>query len=101
LENDDDLQGLTNRPWCSGAAGPLWRNGGRGGAGNDQCAQNWPPLTAGKADKGLGDYSVITRDDGNLQWAYKGRPLYLWVKDTKPGEKTGDGVKDVWHVAKP
>ncbi len=68
---------------------------------NDQYAQNWPPLTVGKTDKGSGDYSAITRDDGNLQWAYKGPPLYLWVKDTKPGEKTGDGVKDVWHVAKP
>jgi predicted lipoprotein with Yx(FWY)xxD motif len=68
---------------------------------NDQCAQNWPPLTAGTTDKGSGDYTVLTRDDGSLQWAYKGRPLYLWVKDTKPGDKTGDGVKDVWHVAKP
>lgn len=68
---------------------------------NDPCAQNWPPLTAGNTDQGSGDYSVITRDDGSLQWAYKGRPLYRWVKDTKPGDKTGDGVKEVWHLAKP
>jgi predicted lipoprotein with Yx(FWY)xxD motif len=28
-------------------------------------------------------------------------PLYLWVKDEKPGDTTGDGVNSVWHVAKP
>ena len=32
-------------------------------------------------------------------WAYKGWPLYLWIKDTKPGDTTGDGVGGVWHTA--
>jgi predicted lipoprotein with Yx(FWY)xxD motif len=27
-------------------------------------------------------------------------PLYLWVKDTKPGDMTGDGVNGVWNTAK-
>lgn len=44
---------------------------------------------------------TITRDDGAKQWAYKGKPLYLWTKDTKPGDKTGDGVNGVWKIAKP
>ena len=48
-----------------------------------------------------GDYSVITRDDGGRQIAYKGKPLYYWIKDTKPGEKTGDGFNKVWRVATP
>jgi predicted lipoprotein with Yx(FWY)xxD motif len=48
-----------------------------------------------------GDYSLITRDDGAVQWAYKGKPLYLWVKDKSPGEMSGDGVNKVWHVVKP
>jgi len=68
---------------------------------NGQCAQNWPPLTAAANASASGDWSVITRDDGSRQWAYKGKPLYLWVKDTKPGEVTGDGVNNVWHVATP
>ncbi len=68
---------------------------------NGQCAQNWPPLMAAANATAPGDWSVITRDDGSKQWAYKGKPLYLWVKDTKPGEVTGDGVNNVWHVAKP
>jgi len=68
---------------------------------NGQCASNWPPLMAGAGDTGSGDWSVITRDDGSRQWAYKGKPLYYWVKDQKAGDRTGDNVNNVWHVAKP
>jgi predicted lipoprotein with Yx(FWY)xxD motif len=76
-----------------------------GGSGksvcNDACATNWPPFLASSGDAASGDYSVITRDDGGKQWALKGKPLYYWVKDQKPGDKTGDGVNNVWHVARP
>ena len=68
---------------------------------NGQCAQNWPPLMAAANASASGDWSVVTRDDGSKQWAYKGKPLYLWVKDTKPGEVTGDGVNNVWRIATP
>ncbi|MGA8055715.1 MAG: hypothetical protein WCA12_17975 [Burkholderiales bacterium] len=68
---------------------------------NGPCAANWPPLMAAGDAKASGDYSIVTRDDGAKQWAYKGMPLYLWVKDTKPGDKTGDGFNSVWRVAKP
>ena len=68
---------------------------------NGDCATNWPPLMAAAGDKASGDYSIITRDDGSRQWAYKGKPLYRWAKDQKPGDTTGDGVKNVWHTARP
>jgi len=69
---------------------------------NGTCATNWPPLYATDSDKASGDYSVITRDDGRNQWALKGKPLYYWSKDQKPGDKTGDGfLNNAWHVAKP
>jgi predicted lipoprotein with Yx(FWY)xxD motif len=68
---------------------------------NGPCATNWPPLMADAYAKASGDFSVITRDDGAKQWAYKGKPLYYWAKDQKPGDKTGDGVNAVWHVARP
>lgn len=68
---------------------------------NGPCATNWPPLMAAEADKPAGDYTVVTRDDGKKQWAMKGKPLYYWAKDTKPGDKTGDGFMNVWHVVKP
>ena len=67
---------------------------------NAQCATNWPPLMASADAKDNGAWTVITRDDGGKQWAYKGKPLYLWSKDTKAGDKTGDNVNNVWHVAK-
>ncbi|ANH68779.1 hypothetical protein [Mitsuaria sp. 7] len=68
---------------------------------NGGCATNWPPLMARADDKVSGDWSIITRDDGSKQWAYKGKPLYFWAKDAKPGERNGDGINQVWHTAKP
>jgi predicted lipoprotein with Yx(FWY)xxD motif len=68
---------------------------------NGQCATNWPPLMAADADAASGDYTLVTRDDGKKQWALKGKPLYYWVKDGKPGDMTGEGVMGAWHVAKP
>jgi predicted lipoprotein with Yx(FWY)xxD motif len=74
---------------------------------NGPCATNWPPLMVSGSDSASGgssgskDYSIVTRDDGTRQWAYKGKPLYLWIKDQKPGDKTGDGVNNVWHIVKP
>jgi predicted lipoprotein with Yx(FWY)xxD motif len=67
---------------------------------NGPCTANWPPLMAGADAKASGDWSIVTRDDGAKQWAYKGKPVYLWAKDTKPGDKTGDGFNNVWHVVK-
>jgi predicted lipoprotein with Yx(FWY)xxD motif len=68
---------------------------------NGQCATNWPPLMAADADTASGDYSIVTRDDGKKQWALKGKPLYHWIKDTKAGDTTGEGVMGAWHVVKP
>ena len=67
---------------------------------NGPCAANWPPLMATGEAKASGDWTIVTRDDGAKQWAYKGKPVYLWAKDQKPGDKTGDGVNSIWHIAK-
>jgi len=76
------------------------KDAGGKSACNGPCAGNWPPLMAGSDAKASGDWSIITRDDGSKQWAYKGKPLYLWSKDQKPGDMTGDGFNGVWHVVK-
>jgi predicted lipoprotein with Yx(FWY)xxD motif len=67
---------------------------------NGGCATNWPPLAAPADAKPSGDWTVVTRDDGSKQWAYKGRPVYRWSKDQKAGDKSGDGVGGVWHAVK-
>jgi predicted lipoprotein with Yx(FWY)xxD motif len=68
-------------------------------AGN--CLNNWPVLKAEAADKDMGEWKVITRDDGTKQWAYKGKPLYYFAMDKAAGDKLGDGRGMVWHIAKP
>jgi len=67
---------------------------------NGPCATNWPPLMATETDQPSGDFTVITRDDGRKQWAFKGKPLHFWSKDSKPGDKTGDGFNKLWQVAR-
>ena len=69
---------------------------------NGQCATNWPPALVADGAKASGAWTIVTRDDGLKQWAYKGKPLYAFVKDAKPGDKAGDGfLNGAWHVAKP
>ncbi|PAA94910.1 hypothetical protein CJJ13_24975 [Serratia fonticola] len=66
----------------------------------EECAKIWPPLVAQKEAVVSGEFSVIARKDGIYQWAYQGNPLYTWVKDTQPGDITGDMVKNVWHLVR-
>jgi predicted lipoprotein with Yx(FWY)xxD motif len=69
---------------------------------NGSCAKNWPPLVAAADSKPTDGYTLITREDGAKQWAYKGKPLYTWKNDHKPGDITGDGfLKGAWNIAKP
>ena len=69
---------------------------------NDKCATNWPPLAAAATDKDMGKWTAIKRDDGTMQWAYGGKPLYTFVLDKQAGDKTGDGKMDgAWKIAKP
>jgi predicted lipoprotein with Yx(FWY)xxD motif len=88
-----DAKGMTLYIFDKDAAGKSNCNG--------VCATNWPPFATAADAKAAGDWSVVTRDDGGKQWAYKGKPLYGWVKDNAPGDVTGDGVNNVWHIAAP
>ncbi|HEX4408443.1 MAG TPA: hypothetical protein VH206_06710 [Xanthobacteraceae bacterium] len=68
---------------------------------NGQCPTIWPPLAVAADAKASGDWSIVARDDGAKQWAYKTKPLYTFNKDAKPGDAGGDGVNNVWHLATP
>ncbi len=75
-----------------------------GSACNDACADKWPPLLANTdaTNEGAnGDYTLVSRDDGTKQWAYKEMPLYRWINDGAIGDATGEGIKNVWFVAQP
>jgi predicted lipoprotein with Yx(FWY)xxD motif len=67
---------------------------------NGPCAELWPPMMATASDQPVGAYSIVTRDDGSRQWAYKGKPVYTYKSDQKAGDRSGDNFKDVWHIIK-
>lgn len=67
----------------------------------DTCAGKWPPLLAGNDAVATDIMTIITRDTGDTQWAYKGKPLYQWFEDNAQGDINGDGVGGVWHLARP
>lgn len=67
------------------------------------CLGTWHPLTVTASTKPTGPVTLgtVERPDGRTQVTYKGRPLYTFAGDTKPGEAEGEGFKDVgtWHAA--
>lgn len=73
-----------------------------GSSGISHCAGSceavWPPCLVDKGSKAAGDFSVSKRADGTRQWVYRGRPLYVFAGDEKPGDHDGDGVNGSWHV---
>ena len=67
----------------------------------NDCATAWPPFLAKPDAKAAGAWTLVKRDDGSLQWAVKGAPLYYWVGDVAAGDTTGDGVGGAWDLARP
>jgi len=88
-----DHKGMTLYTFAKDADGKSMCNG--------PCAANWPPLMAEGSDKATGEWTLVKRDDGKMQWAYDGKPLYNFVMDKKPGDMIGEGKMDgAWKVAK-
>ena len=61
------------------------------------CAAEWPPLRAAGDPKPFGDWTLVPRDDGAPQWAYKGRPLYRYVWEARTG--WAEAQSGVWRIA--
>jgi len=69
---------------------------------NPPCSNIFPPYLVDPGASASGELSVIERADGAKQWAYKGRPLYVWFDDKKPGDSGGDGMnRGIWRIARP
>jgi predicted lipoprotein with Yx(FWY)xxD motif len=64
---------------------------------NGQCLVNWPALTAAADAKDDGEWTIVTRDEGAKQWAYKNKPLYTFKGDTAGQAATG--VSANWPLA--
>jgi predicted lipoprotein with Yx(FWY)xxD motif len=66
------------------------------------CSNLHPPYMVEQGVAANGDLSIIERSDSTKQWAHKGRPLYLWIYDEKPGDAGADGLnRGIWKIAKP
>jgi len=72
-----------------------------------ECTKTWIPLTAPPGAQGGDDWTVVARDEGSSQWAYKGWPVYTYAEDAKPGDAKGEGIMHIengitgtqWEVA--
>lgn len=68
------------------------------------CIVNWPIFHADQlqipAFLNADDFSEFIRTDGTKQSTYKGWPLYYFVKDQNVDDVIGEGVGDVWFLAK-
>jgi predicted lipoprotein with Yx(FWY)xxD motif len=64
------------------------------------CAEAWPAAMAASSDQPSGKWTMVDASGGK-QWAYDGKRVYRFKKDTKAGDKNGDNFRDVWHVVKP
>ena len=53
------------------------------------CVAEWTPVLANDKAKPVGDWSVITREDGKKQWAYDHHALYTSYLDHSAGDVMG------------
>jgi predicted lipoprotein with Yx(FWY)xxD motif len=69
------------------------------------CLAVWPPLISDAPTAGsgvTGSLTTVANPDGKgTQVVYNGWPLYYYVKDTKPGDTTGENVGGKWFVVPP
>ncbi len=63
------------------------------------CLSIWRPLYAPALAHGFGDWTLVQRDDGKRQWAFRGQPLYTFLGEPRPGEVRGDGAGPGWRAA--
>jgi predicted lipoprotein with Yx(FWY)xxD motif len=61
------------------------------------CLAAWPAFVAKAGATAVGDFTLID-SNGVKQWAVKGKPLYYFAGDSKPGERNGEGSGGVWHT---
>jgi predicted lipoprotein with Yx(FWY)xxD motif len=60
-----------------------------------KCAEAWPPLLAEASGRESGEWTLVARDAGARQWAFRSKPLYLSKRDTAPGEMNGDELQSL------
>lgn len=73
-----------------------------------ECLDAWPPYyTEGEPQAGeMADASLLgtIEHDGKMMVTYNGWPLYYFVRDTEPGDATGQEIESFggeWYLVRP
>ncbi len=62
------------------------------------CLVDWKSFPAGALSRAMGDWTVLTYDDGTRLWSYKGKPIYTYIKDAHTGEAALDAKDTRWKA---
>ncbi len=46
----------------------------------------------------MGDWTIIIRDDGARQWAYKDKPVYTYANDAAGQPGMGEAAAPTWKL---
>ena len=68
---------------------------------DDACSETWAPVRAHNNAQPMGNWTLLDRGKGYMQWVYKGKPIYSNVPQVVTGsdpELNNDGH---WHVLVP
>ena len=88
-----DSAGLTLYEFEGNAAHP------KPACGAGDCTRFWVALEAPEIANPVGEFKAVARDDGITQWMYRGKPLYKFSGDLKPGDANGVGVDPRFRVS--
>src|ERR1700722_7344750 len=64
----------------------------------DECTQNWGPAIAGVHAKPLGEWTLVDRGGGHMQWAYEGKLIYSNRMESESGVALRLPANSPWHV---
>jgi len=57
-----------------------------------ECTQRWEPVIAPALARNSGEWSIVERSPGVLQWVFRGKPLYTHVLDQHSWSQQGSDV---------
>lgn len=67
----------------------------------DACAEVWAPVRARDKAEPMGQWTLVDRGGGYMQWAYKGQPIYVNVPQVVTKEDPKLHNDGHWHVLVP
>jgi predicted lipoprotein with Yx(FWY)xxD motif len=60
------------------------------------CLKSWAPVLAAESSQPHGEWTVLERSPGVRQWAFRNKPLYTYIADTRPKGMLGSDEPG-WH----